>query len=67
MSSGITAFKNLNLGKNSRTIRPTTILAHSAYLFHSFTFNEKLYQEKIFNVSFGVVDGQVADVGSVFN
>ena len=46
MGLGITALKNLNLGQNSRTIRPTIILAHSAYVFHSFTFKEKLCRRK---------------------
>ena len=38
---GITAVKNLNLGQNSRTIRPTIILVHCTYVFHSFTFKGK--------------------------
>ena len=43
---GITARKNLNLGQNLRTIRPTIILGHSAYVFHSFTFKEKFCWRK---------------------
>lgn len=53
-----TAFKNLNFGKNSRTICPRMILAHSAYLFHSGTFKEKLCRGNFFMFPLGLSLGK---------
>ena len=59
---GITALKNLNLGQNSRTIRPTIILAHSAYVFQSFTFKEKC---RNWFSSFGMLPGSGCTCGII--